>query len=180
MQLETLRLYPPIIALPKWSSEHPQTLQVGGRTVVIPPQTGVMPSLLAVQTHPKYWPDPLSWRPSRWISPPTALSSNGSNSDLDTCPHQEELLTPIQSTYFPWSDGPQNCPGAKFAQVEFVAVLAHLLWNHRLTIVPDADESSEKARDRALATTEDCDMELLLRMRDADNIRLACQRPKSP
>ena len=176
VQLETLRLYPPIMALPKWSSEQPQTLQIGERAIVIPPQTGVMPSLLTVQTHPKYWLDPLRWQPSRWILPPTAPESNGARLDLATRLHQEELFTPLQSTYFPWSDGPQNCPGAKFAQVEFVAVLACLLWNHRVVIGQEPNESSEKARNRALATTEDCDMELLLRMRNADNVKLACKR----
>ena len=43
-------------------------------------------------------------------------------------------------------------------------------------IVHEPDESFEKARNRALATTEDCDIELLLRMRNADNVRLACKR----
>lgn len=143
---------------------------------MVPSQTGVTPSLLAVQTHPKYWPDPLRWQPSRWISAPTAPGSSGSKLNLATRLHQEELITPVQSTYFPWSDGPQNCPGAKFAQVEFVAVLACFLWDLRVVIVPEPGESSEAARNRALATTEDCDMQLLLRMRNADNVRLACRR----
>ncbi|KAL8729199.1 MAG: hypothetical protein Q9181_005084 [Wetmoreana brouardii] len=30
---------------------------------------------------------------------------------------QESLINPAQGTYFPWSDGPQNCPGVRFAQV---------------------------------------------------------------
>ena len=42
-------------------------------------------------------------------------------------------------------------------------------------IVHEPGESWEKARDRALATTEDCDMELLVRMRNADNVKLACK-----
>jgi len=85
-------------------------------------------------------------------------------------------MTPRQSTYFPWSDGPQNCPGAKFAQVEFIAVLACLLRDHRVGILREKDESFESARARALATAEDCDMELLLRMRDAEKVRLVWKR----
>jgi cytochrome P450 len=135
-----------------------------------------MPSLLAVQTHPKYWQDPLLWRPSRWICLSTVPRSSGSELDLATRLRQEALFTPMQSTYFPWSDGPQNCPGAKFAQVEFVAVLACLLRDHRVGVVHELNESFEKARKRALATTEDCDMELLLRMRNADKVRLAWKR----
>lgn len=134
-----------------------------------------MPSLLAVQTHPKYWPDPLRWQPSRWISLPSTPGSTESKLDLAATMHQEEIVTPTRGTYFPWSDGPQNCPGAKFAQVEFVAVMACLLRDHRVVIVHEPGESWEKARDRALATTEDCDMELLVRMRNADNVKLACK-----
>ncbi|TGO42526.1 hypothetical protein BHYA_0007g00250 [Botrytis hyacinthi] len=116
--LETLRQFPPIMALPKWSNEIPQTLQIQGKTIVIPPHTGVMPS-----------------------------------------------------TSFPRSDGPQNCPGQKSSQVEFVAVLAILLRHHRVSIVQGDNKTPEKAKDRALTVTQDCDMELLLRMRDADQSR---------
>jgi len=164
------------MALPKWSNQHPQKLRIDERTVVIPPHTGVMPSLLAVQTHPQYWQHPLFWQPSRWISSSLAPRSDGPDLDLATRLRQEMVFTPVQSTYFPWSDGPQNCPGAKFAQVEFVAVLACLLRNHRVGVVREPNESFEKARKRALATTEDCDMELLLRMRNADKVRLEWKR----
>lgn len=174
--LETLRLYPPILALPKWSNEHPQNLRIGEKTIVIPPHTGVMPSLLAVQTHPEYWPDPLVWQPSRWISTPSALGSPGPLPDLATRLRQETVETPVQSTYFPWSDGPQNCPGAKFAQVEFVAVVACLMRDHRVGVVREPSESFQQARQRALAATEDCDMGLLLRMCNADKVRLAWKR----
>lgn len=171
--LETLRLYPPILALPKWSNEYPQNLRIGEKTIVIPPHTGVMPSLLAVQTHPKYWLDSLVWQPSRWISTPSAPGSPGPLPDLATRLRQETVETPVQSTYFPWSDGPQNCPGAKFAQVEFVAVVACLMRDHRVGVVREPNESFEEARQRALAATEDCDVGLLLRMCNADKVRLA-------
>ena len=82
-------------------------------------------------------------------------------------------LYPGRCTYFPWSDGPQNCLGAKFAQVEFVAILACLLQDHRVGIVHEPNESSESARKRALATTQDCGQELILGMRNPDKVRLA-------
>lgn len=60
--------------------------------------------------------------------------------------------------------------------MEFVAVLACLLRDHRVSIIHEPNESFEEAKKRALATTEDCDLELLLRMRDADKVRLAWKR----
>jgi cytochrome P450 len=139
-----------------------------------------MPSLLALQTHPKYWQDPLLWQPSRWISSsPGTPGSSGFQAGLGlaTRLRPEALVTPARSTYFPWSDGPQNCPGAKFAPFEFVSMLARLLRDHRVSILRESkDESFEEAKKRALAATEDCDKQLLLRMRNADKVRLACKR----
>ena len=177
MQLETLRLYPPILALPKRTNQHQQTLQMGNKTLIIPPHTGVMPSLLTVQTHPQYWQDPLHWRPSRWISDSMASGAElTEKTSLNTQLHQETIVDQRQCTYFPWSDGPQNCPGAKFALVECVAVLACLLRDHRVGILKEPGETTKEAAKRALATTEDCDLELLLRMRNADKVRLECRR----
>jgi len=108
------------------------------------------------------------------VSPPP--QSNEPELDLASRLRLEVVVTPAQSTFFPCSDGPQNCPGAKFAQVEFVAVLACLFRDHRVGIVPAPNESFANARKRVLAMTEDCDLELLLRMRNADKVRLAWKR----
>ena len=149
------------MALPKHTSSTPQRLKLGDRIVLIPANTSTSPSLLAVHTHPKYWPDPLAWKPSRWIT-----TNNG----------QESLLTPARDTYFPWSDGPQNCPGRKFSEVEFVAVLALLMRNHVLMIVKENGENEEQAKRRTTKVINDCDMQLLLRMRDADQLKLSCEK----
>ena len=105
-----------------------------------------------------------------------SMAEHSEKTDLSTRLHQETLVDHKQSTYFPWSDGPQNCPGAKFAQVEFVAVLACILRDHRVGVMQEPGESAEMAAKRALTTTEDCDLELLLRMRNADNVHLECRR----
>lgn len=161
--LETLRLYPPVVALPKTTSAKYQTLKVGDRMITIPPRVVTTSYLLAVQTHPMYWPEPYEWKPSRWI-----LRGQGPSSD-------EELLVPSKGTYFPWSDGPQNCPGKKFAEVEFVAVLAHIFKTHRLSVKKAASESDQSARKRAIDCANNCNNDLLLRMVDADRLKLECK-----
>ncbi|RYP77928.1 hypothetical protein DL769_003301 [Monosporascus sp. CRB-8-3] len=168
--LETLRVYPPIMALPKWTSRKAQTIRVGEQTITIPPGISTIPYLRAIQTHPKYWPDPYSWLPSRWIQRPAPRSSPSKEQILN-----EELLVPERSTYFPWSDGPQNCPGKKFAEVEAVAVLACLFKTHRLHVKEEAGESQDAARRRAIDCTNDVNMEMLLRMTNADRVRLVCR-----
>ena len=123
---------------------------------------------------PEYWQsDPSLWKPSRWIVSPTTSSSISTNLARTSWLEREELYTPPKGTYFPWSDGPQNCPGKRFAQVEFVAVLACLFRNHRVSIVLRPGEEFPEARMRVLATAEDCEQGLLLRMRSADQVRLS-------
>lgn len=134
----------------------------------------VVPSLLSMHTHPRYWsPDPLVWRPSRWIS---SSGNNGSDSNPVDQLQREELFVPAKGTYFPWSEGLQNCPGKKFAQVEFVAVIACLLQAHRTRLVYTEGEDIVAARKRILAICEDSEHGLLLRMRNADSVRLMWTR----
>ncbi|OJJ97552.1 hypothetical protein ASPACDRAFT_32477 [Aspergillus aculeatus ATCC 16872] len=159
--LETLRLFPPIQSLPKWTSSEPQSLQVGDRTIVIPNDVGVHPSLLAMHIDARYWSDPMAWKPSRWITVAEA---------------SERVITPARSSFLPWSDGPQNCPGNKFSQVEFVAVMATLLRTHRVDAIAKPGESFRETQARVLATTQDVDMLLLLRMTDADRVRMVIRR----
>ncbi|KAF2194758.1 cytochrome P450 [Zopfia rhizophila CBS 207.26] len=162
VMLEILRLYPPIPALLKSSSPAPQPLHFRGRTIMVPPNIGVTNSILAVHTHPDNYSDPMSFKPSRWIS---------------TSPDQSvSLITPKKGTYLPWSDGPQNCPGLKFSQVEFVAVLACLMKAHRIRAVKLGGESDEELRKRIMLVVEDCDFQMLLRMRDPDRVQVRCEK----
>ena len=163
------------MAIPKTTHRLPQSLTISGKAVTIPPGTFIVPSLLAVHTHPKYWqPEPLTWLPSRWIERSTAISSRASSKAEEL--EREELVVPRKGTYFPWSEGPQFCPGKKFAQVEFVAVLAYLFRYHRVRPVLEEGESAESGRKRALAVCEDSEHVLLLRMRDGDSIRLMWEK----
>jgi cytochrome P450 len=114
-----------------------------------------------MHTHPRYWgEDSLEWKPQRWISGSGSLES-------------EELLKPLKGTYFPWSEGIRNCPGKKFAQVEFVATLATLLKNHVAEPVAKRGESLNDARRRTMAVVEDSGLQLLLQMRDPRSVAVS-------
>ncbi|KAI1420949.1 cytochrome P450 [Xylaria sp. FL1777] len=162
VMLETLRVYPPIMLLPKLTFRTAQTIPVGDQTLVIPPNVNTTICLKAVQSHPDYWPDPDTWNPSRWISQ-TATGLN------------EELLEAKPNTYFPWSDGPQKCPGRKFSEVEAVAVLACLFKKHRLHVKKKAYESDEAAKQRLMKCTQDVCLEALLKMTNPDQVTLICK-----
>lgn len=158
------------MALPKYTNQRAQTIQVGGKPIQVDSDTTVVPSLLSMHTHPKYWnPDPLVWRPSRWI---LSSGNHSSNANLAALLEREELFVPAKGIYFPWSDGVQNCPRKKFSQVEFVAVIACLLQAHRTRLFGTVTEDLEASRKRILAVCEDSEHRLLLRIRNKDSVRL--------
>ncbi|KAK8005919.1 hypothetical protein PG991_012216, partial [Apiospora marii] len=166
---ETLRLYPPVPALPSVTRNHPQSLRVGDRTLTVPVGINFAVNLRAVQTHPDFWSDADEWRPSRWIASPETAGPRSAG--------EEELITPSKTVFIPWGEGPQACPGRKVAEVEEVAVLACLLKSHRLAIKKKYDgESEEAVYKRFEKCVNDVDCEMLVRLRDGDQITLTCTK----
>ena len=128
---------------------------------------------MALQTHPRYWgPDSLTWRPTRWI----VGSSDSIRDNLSTRLAQESLLNPDKGTFIAWSEGARNCPGKKFAQVEFVATMAALFRNHRAEPIPLDGESPGAARERMLEVVKDSTVELLLQIRNPDSVSVKWSR----
>ena len=65
----------------------------------------------------KYWKDPEVFSPERFL------------------PSNKEFIDPF--TYMPFGQGPRNCVGMRFAQLEMKAVLARLLKNFRIERAPE-------------------------------------------
>jgi hypothetical protein len=55
-------------------------------------------------------------------------------------------------------------------------VLALMMRDLVLTVVREEGESDDGARERAIRVVNDCDLQLILRMRDADQLTLRCER----
>ena len=55
----------------------------------------------------------------------------------------------------PWSHGPRVCPGKRFSQVEFAAVISVMVRDYRVTPARRGDESEVEARERLVRTVED-------------------------
>jgi cytochrome P450 len=99
-------------------------LKVKGKEYVLPPNTMIMENMLGIHTDPEVWgTDAYLWKPERWIVKRDGLEG------IDN----EELM-PAPVGFIPWSYGPRVCPGKKFAQVEFVAVIASLMAHHHVKI----------------------------------------------
>lgn len=168
---ETLRLYAPITGLPKMASKTIVAFHVGGdHLLTIPSGTEVFPMLLGIQTDSKYWNDPYTWRPSRWILLPDTMTPD--HYDGKT----EQLFVPRKGTYFPWSEGPQNCIGMKFSQAEVVAFLACLFKEHRVSPKLRKGETEVDARKRAQKCADEVNYDMLLKMSHPSRVKLVCEK----
>jgi len=156
LQLETLRLYDPLLSIVKGTVNQPASLTIGKQTVTVPPHTRVILNINALHCHPRYWGDDgLEWKPSRWIE---TKSGDGPVHD------REHIITASHGAYIPWSEGNRSCPGKKFSQVEHVAVMVAMFRDHFVAPARRNRESEVAARSRALATLKDTGMLLLLQM----------------
>ena len=153
-QYETLRLYGSVVFIPKSTGFHFQSIALGGKTHVLAPSTAVNINVQALHTNPQTWgSDALDWRPSRWLKP-SSSSTNSSNENHPLPMAKETFIEPEAGTFIPWADGPRECVGRKFSQVEFVAVLASLFRDYRVRPVVKNGEGEAEAR-RALTRMVD-------------------------
>lgn len=109
---ETLRLHPVVPVFTRKSSE---TTQVKG--YVLPPETPVVIVTYRLHRNPKYWKEPLVFKPNRW--------EGVSADDLQKLP------------YKPFGYGPRACLGMRMSLLETKVVLSMLIRHFRFSLPPD-------------------------------------------
>lgn len=159
-----LRLFPGIPDHQKDVLGEGAEIPVQGRTIFAPAGSEVFASAVSVHVMPEYWgPDSKDFRPARWIT--ASDSSVGAEGKGEG----EELARPpvAKETFFPWSLGQRDCPGKKFSQVEFVAVLACVLRLYRIECLPiHKGETLQEKRSRVWAWSRDSGVELSLNFKE--------------
>ncbi|XP_020293219.1 cytochrome P450 4C1-like [Pseudomyrmex gracilis] len=105
---ESRRLYPAIPAIKRTLSED---TKLGD--YIIPANTRVIISMLLVHRNPAIWPNPLKFDPDRFL------------------PENIKHTNPY--AYIPFSAGPRNCIGQKFAMLEEKIILTAILRQWRVT-----------------------------------------------
>jgi len=108
---ESNRLFPPAWTVARETHE---PLVLGG--VELPRGTQILAPQWVVHRDPRWYPDPLAFRPDRWRS--------GETDDLP------------RFAYFPFGGGPRVCIGNHFATMEAALLLATFLQGHRVTADP--------------------------------------------
>ena len=107
---EALRLYPPAWGIGRRALED---FPVGG--FVIPARSVVLMSPYAVHRDPRWFPDPLAFRPERWLA--------------------DDSSRP-KFAYFPFGGGARVCIGERFAWMEGTLLLAAIGQRWRLRLEP--------------------------------------------
>ena len=109
---ESMRLYPPAYGLGREAIED---CEIGGYRV--PAGTQVFMFQWATQRDPRFYEEPLAFRPERW-----------SEAFIEQLP---------KYAYFPFGGGPRACIGAAFAMMEIILCLVTIGQKFRLELVPD-------------------------------------------
>ncbi|KAF8993228.1 cytochrome P450 [Cyathus striatus] len=130
---ETLRMIPPVPAIPKYTTEH-TTFKVGnihGNTqeIDVPKNSSIIISVAGVHYNPKYWDEPEKFNPERF---------------LDNWPRY---------AFMPFSGGARICLGQKFAETEVLAVLSFICSKYQISLRDDTlyvGETFEEKKTRAL------------------------------
>lgn len=108
---ESMRLFPPAYLVGR---EPREDFTIGGHRA--PAGSIVLMSPWVVQRDPRWFPDPLEFRPERWT------------------PEMEEALP--RFAYFPFGGGPRKCIGEGFAWTEGVLLIAAFARRWRMRLVP--------------------------------------------
>ncbi|XP_063985606.1 probable cytochrome P450 4aa1 [Diachasmimorpha longicaudata] len=118
---ETLRLYP---SVPFFARTLGEDVKIGEK--IIPKGCGVL--IMPYSTHrlPHHYPDPHDFNPERF------------NSENSSQRHPY--------AYLPFSAGPRNCIGYKFALLEMKSLISAVLRRFHLDVAPGREEISPKFR----------------------------------
>ncbi|CAL7940657.1 unnamed protein product [Xylocopa violacea] len=104
---ESLRLYPVVSAIGRSTEEN-----IKLNNYEVPPNTTVNVHIFDTHRNPQHWPNPNDFDPDRFLP--------------------ENSVGRHSYSYIPFSAGPRNCIGQKFAMLELKITLAMLLSNFSL------------------------------------------------
>ncbi|XP_072381843.1 cytochrome P450 4C1-like [Diabrotica undecimpunctata] len=104
---ETMRIFPVVPLLGRTLDE-----DIDGGDMVFPSGSSVIVGTVFVHRNPVYWPDPLKFDPDRFLS--------------------ENIAKRHPCTYIPFSYGPRNCIGSKYAMMNMKTVLSAVLRKYKI------------------------------------------------
>ncbi|KAI5808462.1 cytochrome P450 [Peziza echinospora] len=180
VMFEMLRLFPPAHSIAKRTSKTtPVAMRFAGKEYILPPNTIVELDVVSAQYNTDAWgPNAAEFQPWIWDgqNPPSpdipALSPAAPGAKGDTFPN---VHVAKKGTWVPFGEGHRSCVGQKFAQVEYVAILAVMLRRHRVELVREKGETRADAKKRVWKIIEAATQTLSLRMRQNVQVKLVAR-----
>jgi len=117
---EVLRFYSPVGMIVRHTT---QEEDYGG--TLIPPHTRLVIPVHLLHRSPRYWKDPDVFQPERWL-------------DDDATPYSNLYA------YLPFSHGPRNCIGYRFATMEAKLIIAAIVRRVRFELIPELRDTDFK------------------------------------
>jgi cytochrome P450 len=110
---ESMRLFPPAWAIGRLAKE-----EHSFNGYVVPPKALVLVSPFVMHHDPRFWDDPASFRPERWLE-------------------QSVKEATQRYVYFPFGGGIRRCIGESFAWTEGILLLATIARHWKFRLVPE-------------------------------------------
>ncbi|EKM52722.1 uncharacterized protein PHACADRAFT_261326, partial [Phanerochaete carnosa HHB-10118-sp] len=130
---ETLRLFPPAAAVPKYAAEDATlvTTDSSGNNVIVPVPQGstIVLNITGLHYNPRYWEDPYAFKPERF------------HGDWP------------RDAFLPFSSGARSCLGRRFFETEGIAILTMLVSRYTIEVKEEpefAGETFEERKERIL------------------------------
>ncbi|KAI9508564.1 cytochrome P450 [Russula earlei] len=130
---ETLRLFPPIVSIPKIAAGDTiltvNNIDGGKTTVPVPSGTDIELNVSALHYNPRYWKDPHRFIPERF---------------LGDWP---------KDAFIPFSQGARACIGRRFFETESVAIMTMLVSNYKIEVKEEPEFAGETFEERYARVT---------------------------
>lgn len=131
---EIFRLYPPVAIITKMIPKA-TTITVYAENEephhhLLPAQCRVYLNVNAVHYNERYWSEPSKIKPERWMNENTKGAAGSSGKKVVAADRTRQ----VKGTLMTFSGGARACLGRKFAQAEYVSLLATLLSEYRVVL----------------------------------------------
>lgn len=113
---EVLRLYPPAGMIVRYTVKEEQF-----KGITVPAHTRLTIPIHLLHRHPNYWKDPEKFQPERWLG--------------------KENPSSHKHAFMPFSNGPRNCIGYHFAEMEAKLLMAPLIRRFSIGLAPSLQET---------------------------------------
>ncbi|XP_060533904.1 cytochrome P450 4C1-like [Cylas formicarius] len=141
---ETLRLFPVGAFFLRAATED---LDLGD--IVMPKGSSAFFGTVFIHRNPKYWPDPLKFDPDRFLP--------------------EEIAKRHPCTYIPFSYGPRNCIGMRYAMMAMKTIVANVIRRMRIYCDYKSIEEIQLKTNIVLRFRDGC--KTSMELREVDNAR---------